>query len=192
MSQLTLFASPDPPPPALPAGLAYQADFISADEERGLLERFAALPFAPFEFHGFQGLRRVVSYGLRYDFAAGRAFPADPVPDWLQGLRDRAAAWAGLRSEALAQTLVTEYAVGAPIGWHRDRPLYEDVIGVSLLSACVFRFRRKSGAGWERRSLSLEPRSVYLLRGEARTSWEHGIPPASKRRYSVTFRSLRG
>jgi alkylated DNA repair dioxygenase AlkB len=87
--------------------------------------------------------------------------------------------------------LVNEYRPGAPIGWHRDRPQFEDVVGVSLGAPGRFRFRRKAGVGWERMALTVEPRSVYLLRGSARTEWEHSLPPAPELRYSITFRSLR-
>jgi alkylated DNA repair dioxygenase AlkB len=88
--------------------------------------------------------------------------------------------------------LVTEYVPGAAIGWHRDKAVFGDVVGVSLVSACVFRIRRTSGTAWERNSFRLEPRSAYLLRGPARTEWEHSIPAVDSLRYSVTFRTLRG
>jgi alkylated DNA repair dioxygenase AlkB len=186
--QFSLF---DPPPLALPGGLRLQPDFIAAEEEAELTGAFAELPFAPFAFQGWEGKRRVVSYGWRYDFTAGRALEAEPVPGWLDPLRRRAAAWAGLPGQALVQAMITEYAPGAPIGWHRDRPAFEDVLGVSFLSARDLRLRRRTGAGWERCAVRLEPRSIYLLRGEARTDWEHSILAGSLLRYSVTFRSLR-
>ena len=103
----------------------------------------------------------------------------------------RAAASAGLRPDDIAHALVTEYAPGTPIGWHRDRPVFEDVIGISLLSACTFRFRRKAGAKWGRHAITAAPRSLYLLRGPSRWEWEHSIPEVEKTRYSVTFRTLR-
>src|SRR5262249_58473491 len=90
-----------------------------------------------------------------------------------------------------AQALITEYSPGAAIGWYRDRPEFEDVIGVSLGAPCLFRFRRKKGSRWERASIELQPRSAYLLRGPVRMDWQHSIPPVDKLRYSVTFRSLR-
>ncbi len=92
----------------------------------------------------------------------------------------------------MPHALITEYGPGAAIGWHRDKGVFSDVIGVSLLSPCTFRLRRRVGSSWERYSLIAEPRSAYLLRGEARTAWEHSIPAVETLRYSVTFRSLRG
>lgn len=86
--------------------------------------------------------------------------------------------------------MITEYREGAPIGWHKDRPVFGDVVGVSLSSPCTFRFRRKSGKIWVRHSLQAMPRSVYLLRGASRTEWEHSIPGVDALRYSVTFRTL--
>jgi len=185
-AQADLFAAA----PDWPQGFRYQSGVISAEEERNLVEQFRTLAFKEFEFQGFLGKRRVVSFGWRYDFNNGGFQKADEIPDFLLPLRERAARFAGLDAEALAHALVLEYPPGAAIGWHKDRPMFDDVIGVSLLSPCTFRFRRKSGSKWERRSLTAEPRSIYLLRGPSRTEWEHSIPGVDALRYSVTFRSL--
>ncbi len=163
--QLDLF---DKPPPAAPAGLVYVPGFISPREEQELAADIAALPFKPFEFHGFTGNRRTVSFGMHYAFDGSGLREAQPMPDWLEPLRARAAALAGLDPQALVHALVIEYAPGAGIGWHRDRPVFGDVVGISLLAPAPLRFRRKSGAKWERFTLTAEPRSAYLLRGEAR------------------------
>ena len=101
--------------------------------------------------------------------------PAEPLPGVLLPLRDRAAAVAGIAPDELQQALVTEYAPGAGIGWRRDRPDFAEVIGISLLSPCVFRLRRRRGAGWERAAFTAEPRSAYLLSGAARSEWQHSI-----------------
>jgi alkylated DNA repair dioxygenase AlkB len=174
-----------------PAGFRYAPDFISRAEERRLVEHLQRLEFKPFEFQGFLGKRRVVSFGWRYDFNGGGLTKIDDMPDFLLPLRDRAGAFAGLPPTDLQQVLLTEYQPGAPIGWHKDRSVFGDVVGVSLLSACTFRFRRKAGAGWERSSLVLAPRSAYLLHGPARTAWEHSIPVVTELRYSITFRNFR-
>jgi alkylated DNA repair dioxygenase AlkB len=179
------------PSTSLPAGFRYRPDLLSPAEEEELAAWFVRLPLREFEFHGYLGKRRVVSYGLRYDFADSKVHRAEPIPDFLLPLRDRAAAFAGLDPGAVEHALVTEYAPGAAIGWHRDRPLYDEVIGISFLSACRFRFRRKVGAIWRRSAVALEPRSAYLLRGAARNEWQHSIPPGEELRYSVTFRTLR-
>ena len=114
------------------------------------------------------------------------------MPDFLLPLRERAAAFAQLPEAELRQALVTEYAPGAGIGWHRDKPMFGEVIGVSLLSPCNLRFRRAAPDGWERRSLNPAPRSAYLLQGPARNEWEHSIPGVKTQRYSVTFRRYLG
>ena len=113
------------------------------------------------------------------------------MPALLLPLRDRAAAFAGLAPAALQHVLVTEYGPGAAIGWHKDKSVFGEVIGISLVSACTFRLRRKAGATWERASLVAEPRSAYLLRGASRSEWEHSIPAVDSLRYSITFRNLR-
>jgi alkylated DNA repair dioxygenase AlkB len=180
------------PLPLLPEGFAYRAELVSLEEEAELLEHFRELDFREYEFHGYLGKRRVVSFGLHYDPNESTVRSTADIPGFLLPLRQKAADFAGLAPADLQQALATEYAPGAAIGWHRDRPAYRDVIGVSFSSSCRFRLRRKRGNSWERASLIVEPRSVYLLRGPARTEWQHSIPPAERLRYSVTFRSMRG
>jgi alkylated DNA repair dioxygenase AlkB len=175
---------------ALPEGFAYRPALLTPAEEQELIARFAELPFREFEFHGYLGKRRVVSFGLRYDFADRRVHRVAPIPVFLLPLRHRAAAFAGLVPEALEHALVTEYVPGAAIGWHRDRPIFGDVVGISFSAACRFRFRRRRGGDWQRGAVVLEPGSAYLLLGPARYEWEHSIPPTEHLRYSVTFRTV--
>lgn len=175
-----------------PEGFAYQPDVISADEEARLLAAIAPLPFREFQFHGFEGKRRVVSFGWRYDFEEQRALPAEPIPDFLMEICRKVQTASGFLLPHPQQVLVTEYAPGAPIGWHKDRPFFETVMGLSLRAACVFRMRKREGPRkWRRVSLPLEPRSAYLLTGAARWEWEHSIPALEELRYSITFRNLR-
>ena len=191
-SQLDLFSPASKPAARLPNGLTRADEFISLEEERALVAVLQALPFAPFEFHGFLGKRRVVSFGRRYDFSSERLLPGGDLPDALAPLRHRAASFAGLAPPGIVHTLVTEYAPGAAIGWHRDKASFDVVIGVSLLAPCVFRLRRRLRKGFERASFIAAPRSIYVLRGPVRTDWEHSIPPVEALRYSITFRTLRG
>ncbi len=178
------------PPPNLPDGLRYRPDLISPAEERDLAARFETLPFKPYEFRGYTGHRQVVAFGWRYDVDRRALDPGPPIPDFLKPLRDQVAAFAGHAPEAFEQALVSLYEPGAAIGWHRDRSAYGEVAGVSLLTPCRFRFRRKAGANWDRRAFEAAPRSTYLLSGPSRSEWEHSIPPLEARRYSVTFRTL--
>jgi alkylated DNA repair protein (DNA oxidative demethylase) len=174
-----------------PPGLATRDDFVTRAEERELLEHFAALPFRPFEFQGWLGRRETVSFGWHYDFEHARLLAAPALPEFLVPLRERAAAFAGLAPAALEQALVIRYDEGAGIGWHRDRPVFDQIVGLSLCSACVLRFRRREGRAFRRFALFSPPRSAYLLTGEVRDEWEHSIASVEARRYSVTFRSRR-
>jgi alkylated DNA repair dioxygenase AlkB len=176
-----------------PDGFRYRDDALTPEEERAHVATFATLPFKPFEFHGYLGKRRIVSFGWRYDYAGRTVRQSAPLPDFLLALRQRAAEVAGLSVDRLQQALVTEYEPGAPIGWHRDKPEFGEVIAFSFLSPCRLRLRRRQDKAtqWERWAIDVQPRSVYLLRGPARHEWEHSIPPLEALRYSVTFRTLR-
>jgi alkylated DNA repair dioxygenase AlkB len=176
--------------PSRPDGFSYWPGSFSHAEESAWVRQIETLAFKPFEFHGYLGKRRIVSFGWRYDYA-GRALRAsEPMPGCLEPLRQRAAAIAGLDVTRLQQALVTEYDAGVTIGWHRDKPMFEDVVALSFQSACRLRLRRKQGARWQRWSAAIAPRSIYRLSGPARHEWEHSIPPVEGLRYSVTFRSF--
>ena len=192
----TLFGDPD-----LPDGFRYEPDFLTEGEEDDLLQAIAGVEFSRVEMHGGIARRRIAQYGVTYGFDARRSAPGAPIPPWLAPLRARAAAWAGVDADALAEALVTEYPVGAPIGWHRDAPMFGDVIGISLAGSCRMKFRpyvppKELGAPGRaaRRAtheLELARRSVYLMRGIVRRDFEHSIPPVGMLRYSVTFRTMR-
>ena len=174
-----------------PDGFRYQAEVLSPDEEQELVRQIQELPLKEFEFHGYVGKRRTLSYGWHYDFTDARLHQTDEIPPFLYQARERAATFAGLAADDLPHALVTEYSPGTTIGWHRDKGVFDEVVGISLLSPCTFRLRRKTAAAWERYSLTVGPRSAYLLRGASRTEWEHSIPAVEALRYSITFRSLR-
>ena len=91
---------------------------------------------------------------------------------------------------AIGQVLCTEYDVGVGIGWHRDKPHFDRVFGLSLESGCKFRFRRPADAKWERFTLEARPRSIYMMSGPSREVWEHSIPAVEAQRYSITFRTM--
>ena len=174
-----------------PEGLSYEREFLDAGEERALIDAMAALPITPFEFQGFLGKRETVSFGWSYRFDGSGLAEAEPIPDWLHPVRARAAGFAGLEPGALEHALLIRYGVGAGLGWHRDRPVFGDVIGISLLAPSPLRFRLIVAERWRRFTLTAEPRSIYLLRGESRSEWEHSIPPVEALRFSITFRTLR-
>ncbi len=173
-----------------PLGLGYQADFISQREEQGLIAGIRELPLTPFQFGAFEGKRRVASFGWRYDYSLQRLEQADDLPVWITPLLPRIEAFASLPRKAIRQVLCTEYDEGVGIGWHRDRPHFDVIFGLSLASACKIRFRRKADAKWDRFTLEAQPRSLYMMSGEARQIWKHSIPPVDTVRYSITFRTM--
>lgn len=173
------------------AGLKLVEDVVSTAEEAELADLIDAAPLAPFQFGQWQGKRLTTSYGSGYDFTRQRVAEAPPLPDWLLRLRERLAPLVGKPAEEFVQALLIRYDPGAGIGWHRDRPQYGEVIGLSLTAPATFRLRRRTAAGFERRTVELPPRSLYLLSGEVRRDWEHSIAPMEVARRSVTFRTLR-
>lgn len=189
MTQADLFA---PAAGAAPAGFRYQDDVLAPAAGAALVRRFEGLPLRPFQFHGYLGNRRVMSFGWRYDYGARALQRGADMPDFLMDPRAAAAAFAGIAAERFEHALVTEYAPGAGIGWHRDKAVFGVVAALSFLAPCTLRFRRRVGEGWARARMEVRPRSAYVLDGAARTEWEHSIPVQPALRYSVTFRTLAG
>jgi alkylated DNA repair dioxygenase AlkB len=176
---------------APPSGFLYYPGAVSAAEESSLVERVKAIAFQPVEMRGQIARRRTAHFGWVYGYESWQITPGPPLPEFLLPLRARVAVLAAVEPAALAEVLITEYPSGAAIGWHRDAPQFGVVVGVSLLSACRFRFQRGDGAARRMRAVTLAPRSAYVLSGVARWHWQHSIPPGREERYSVTFRTLR-
>lgn len=177
--------------PELPEGFRYRPEVISTDEERELVGLFESLPLEPFEFHGYQANRRIFTYGHRYIFAGQKPRADAGIPSALRPLTEIANAISGVPAEQFEQVMVTEYPPGAGIGWHRDRPTFDDIVAISFLAPCALRLRRREGEGWERQSVLVEPRSAYLLHGPVRNRWQHSIAAMDRRRFSVTLRTFR-
>jgi alkylated DNA repair dioxygenase AlkB len=177
--------------PELPTGFRYLPNIISSAEEKNLVHRFERLALKSFEFHGHLGNRRIYTFGHKYVFAGQEPRSDASIPDYLRPLTDIASQISGMPADEFEQVMVTEYAPGAGIGWHRDRPSYEHIVAVSFLAPCTLRLRRKLDKSWERRSAQIEPRSAYLLHGSVRDDWQHSIAPMDLLRYSVTLRTFR-
>ena len=192
------FARPD----ELPEGFLYRDDFLTEAEESELLRIFGGLDFEAYDYHGYLAKRRVARFGVNYDInTRAPSETARPIPEFLLGIRERAAEIAEVPADALVQAMVSEYSVGTPIGWHRDAPQFGTIVGISLGSACRMRLKPypvksnpSSGQVPSKSkilSLRLEPRSIYVMRGPARSRWQHSIPAVDELRYSITFRTLR-
>ena len=181
---MMLFAEPVIP------GLELRENFVGEDEESGLVAHIEKLGLSPFRFQGWTGKRLTRSFGWRYDFDDASFTESEPIPGWLSPLRERAAHFAGISPDEFAHALVIRYDPGAGIGWHRDRPQFDRVVGISLGAPTMMRFRQRTPSGFRRASVELEPRSAYLLSGEVRSGWEHSIAAHQALRFSITFRSL--
>jgi alkylated DNA repair dioxygenase AlkB len=181
------------PAAALPQGFRYQAEFLNADEEARLLGALATQPFEQAQYRQWRARRRIVSYGGRYDFSRHSLHDAPPIPPFLRPLQERIAAWAGVEPSRIHHATIAEYRPGSQLGWHRDVPDFEEVMGVSLLSCARMRLRPYPPEAGQRSvyAIELTPRSAYLMRGPARWAWQHAISPTKALRYSITFRTLR-
>lgn len=183
MAQADLFDDrlPAAPAPAvLPQGMVYQRDFLGPGEEGNLVRLIQSWPLEAMRYKTYTAWRRVLSFGGKYDFETNRLQASLPIPQELAPLQAKVAGWLGVASTAFTQVLVAEYSEGTPLGWHRDVPDFEDVVGVSLLDDAVMRFRPWSPEGRKRSDalkLALERRSIYLLRGPSRWAWQHSISP---------------
>jgi alkylated DNA repair dioxygenase AlkB len=172
------------------AGLSQAGAIVTPGEEQMLITSIDATQLSPFRFHGWLGKRLTASYGWRYDFDDASFAPAEAIPDWLLPLRAKAARFACLKPGEFVQALLIRYDPGAGIGWHRDRPVFAQIVGISLGAPATMRFRRRRPGGFDRASAFLMPRSIYHLTGEARYEWEHSIAAIEVTRWSITFRSL--
>jgi len=184
-TQSDLFGSPILP------GFSSARDNVSEGEERELIAAIDAQELTPFRFQQWTGKRMTQSFGWKYDFQSEALSRSAPIPEWLLPIRERAAAFAGIAAADIVQALLIRYDPGAGIGWHRDRPIYEHVVGLSLGEPAVMRFRRKAGDKWLRSQAVLTPRSIYRLSGEVRHDWEHSITEMEGgTRYAITMRSF--
>ncbi len=182
------------PSPAWPAGLRYEPEFLSVEQEQQLLVAIAQIPMREAQYYEYTAKRRVASYGSSYDFKARQLQDAEPMPDFLIPLRNRLAELLSLPAKAFAQALITEYRPGTPLGWHRDAPNYEQVAGISLGGRCRMRFRPyppRRGRDPSGFALELAPRSMYVMQADVRWRWQHCISATREQRWSITFRTLR-
>jgi DNA oxidative demethylase len=171
-----------------PEGLVYRPELLTVEDEEKLLAILRDLHFDPIVLHGVAARRVARHYGLGYDYAMRTPREGEPMPDWLVELRERVAAF---HPGEYVEALVQRYPEGSTIGWHRDAPAFGDVVGVSLGGAARLRFQRGKGDARRVWEVLAERRSVYVLSGPSRTSWQHSIPPTKEERYSITFRTLR-
>lgn len=178
-----------------PEGLRYELGFLTEHEENELVQLLQGLPLQEMRYKSYVARRRILSFGGQYDFDANRLETGPTLIPELAPLREKVAAWLNIRPELFTQVLAAEYRLGTPLGWHRDVPDFEDIVGVSLLNEAVMKFRPYPPVKAGRDpiiKLTIAPRSIYLLRGPARWQWQHSVAPVADLRYSITFRTSAG
>jgi alkylated DNA repair dioxygenase AlkB len=192
MSQASLF---DTEETAFPPGMRFEPDWLGVDEEAALIDAVRTLALREAQYKQYTARRRVASFGGKFDYDNNRLLPAPPIPPAFEPLRERVSRWLGVAPALFSQMLVAEYAPGTPLGWHRDVPDFESIVGVSLLGHGEMRFRPwppTAGRPADLRSLQLPPCSAYVLEGPARWQWQHSIVPTRALRYSISLRTARG
>jgi alkylated DNA repair dioxygenase AlkB len=183
--------------PKVPDGFIYRPNFLSEAEEQELIREIQQSHLAPFKYYQFTGKRRTASFGWQYEFGASEITRAPEIPPYLLPVRTRAGSLFNIDPRSLVQISIIEYSVGSPIGWHRDIPHFGVVVGISLGAACRIRLRKysrprsKNLKRDEILSMELQPRSIYLMSGASRETWQHSIPPVKKLRYAIMMRTLR-
>jgi alkylated DNA repair dioxygenase AlkB len=177
----------------LPAGFVYEPEFVTREDETALIAVVQDLPLQEAQYKQYTAKRRVVAYGGRYDFGSNELMPAGPIPDFLHPLRERIAQWTGIAVTEWKPRPRRRIRPGTPLGWHRDVPQFEAIVGVSLAGACRMRLRPyppRKGRDPDALAFTIEPRSVYSMRDDARWRWQHAISPTENLRYSITFRTM--
>ncbi|MBB6366677.1 alkylated DNA repair dioxygenase AlkB [Xanthomonas sacchari] len=172
-------------------GLVYQEAFLSEQEEQELIDIIRSLPLHAAQYKQYLARRKVVSFGGSYDFDTNRLLPGVALDSRLLWLRERVARWIDVPAEDLVHALVAEYTPGTPLGWHRDVPDFETIVGVSLGGSATLKFRPYPDEPATRKVLQLDvaPRSIYKMTDEARWDWQHSTAPTAELRWSITFRS---
>jgi alkylated DNA repair dioxygenase AlkB len=177
-----------------PPGFRYEADFISADEEKALLDVITSIPLHAMQFQGYEAKRKVASFGYDWSFEKRILSKGKEIPPVFNWLIEKAVMKIALKKENIAELLVTEYPPGSVINWHRDAPPFDLIAGISLQSDCTFKLRPHEKEKQTRKatvSCKVERRSLYVMEGEARTHWQHSIAPVKHLRYSITIRTLK-
>ena len=172
----------------LPDGLVLLPEWISIEEEKDLIQEAKS-------GNWLSSLkRRVQHYGYLYNYKATTLDnPIDPIPTWADLIQNRLIE-TKIITKPFEQLIINEYLPGQGIGKHSDSPAFGNtIISLSLGSPCTMVFRSKVRTG-EIIKLTLQPRTLLVMRGPVRYQWTHQIP-ATKHdrngtRISLTFRYL--
>ena len=178
----------------LPGGFHYYEDFIGEGEENELITAIMGMDLHSLLFQGFEAKRKTASFGYDWNFEKRTLSKGKDIPPVFDSLLNKVATKLNKAKNDFAELLVTEYPVGSVINWHRDAPPFNTIAGISLQSDCIFRLRPHGKIKQNRKSIISFPvkrRSFYIMKGIARTEWQHSIAPVKEVRYSITLRTLK-
>lgn len=181
--------------PVFPEGFVYTADFLTTDEEMELYKEISKIELHEFIFQGFKANRKVVSFGYDYSFDKRILTKGKDIPAAFDFLIEKVSRQIAVEADQFAELLVIEYPPGAVMNWHRDAEPFGLIAGISLIEDCTFRLRPHDKAKQTRASVISFPvrrRSLYVMKGPARTDWQHSVTPVKQTRYSITLRTLKG
>lgn len=174
---------------AVPPGLKLAREIMTPAEEQGLIALIEASGLSYYAMDP-DNPRSSKSYGWKYDFRNDSFVPCEPIPEGFRPICEKAARFANVEPEDFAECLLNRYEPGAIIQPHSDKPVWEHIIGISLGSAETMTFSKPSDAAQADIDIVLEPRSMFLLSGEARHVYHHSLPPVKSMRWSITLRTF--
>ena len=177
-----------------PPGFIYEENFLTHEEEKKLLELISTIELHNMIFQGFEAKRKTASFGYDYNFDKRTISKGKPIPAVFMPLIEKVGHKFSINTQEFSELLLTEYPIGSVINWHRDAPPFDTIVGISLNADCTFRLRPHEKARQSRSSLISFPvhqRSLYVIKEEARTDWQHSIAPVKKTRFSITLRTLK-
>jgi alkylated DNA repair dioxygenase AlkB len=159
-----------------------------------LLHQIAAIELRNLNFRGHEEEKKVASFGYDRIFEKRILTKGKQIPKQFEWLLEMMARKTHIGFDRISGFLVTAYPKGSVINWNRDATPFDTIIGVSLLSDCTFKFRPLDQTKQNRKNIISFPvlrKSIYIMRDESRSEWEHSIASVTSQRFSISLRTLK-